>query len=468
METERQSRGFSIEHEMARRDLHNSILELYYYLNSQFLAKDSRFPFENHSRNQILSLIGQSAAFASIDSAESWRKRTLAGISMKFQDHFNKMQNPSDCNNARILTCDLNKSCGFGCQLHHVVYCFIVAYGSNRTLVLVNDGRSWSYSSQGWSAAFLPITNCSFSKISKHAVTDPSWGIGEEYSQKRVMNLPIIDVLSDRPNYLPLAIPRSWSNELLRLHSNPSVFFISQFVHYLMRPSNLLAKKIAQAANEVPFGKGPIVGLQVRRTDKLNSEAVFHDLEEYMRWAEDWFRIEEYRTKSPIKKRVYIATDDPSVFSEAALKYPSYEVYGDLKISNMAQVHTRYSMKSLIGVVIDVELLSRCAYLVCTFSSQVCRIGYELMQLRFGDAGDRFHSLDDIYYFGGQQAHEQIAVEAYRAENEDEIDLEVGDIIVIAGNHWNGFSKGMNRRTGKDGLYPSYKTREKYIIEDFP
>lgn len=30
-------------------------------------------------------------------------------------------------------------------------------------------------------------------------------------------------------------------------------------------------------------------------------------------------------------------------------------------------------------------------------------MGYELMQVRFGDAGDRFHSLDDIYYFGGQQ-----------------------------------------------------------------
>lgn len=30
-------------------------------------------------------------------------------------------------------------------------------------------------------------------------------------------------------------------------------------------------------------------------------------------------------------------------------------------------------------------------------------MGYELMQNRAGDAGDRFHSLDDIYYYGGQQ-----------------------------------------------------------------
>lgn len=29
-------------------------------------------------------------------------------------------------------------------------------------------------------------------------------------------------------------------------------------------------------------------------------------------------------------------------------------------------------------------------------------MGYELMQILQGDAGESFHSLDDIYYFGGQ------------------------------------------------------------------
>ncbi|VDP18510.1 unnamed protein product [Onchocerca flexuosa] len=65
-------------------------------------------------------------------------------------------------------------------------------------------------------------------------------------------------------------------------------------------------------------------------------------------------------------------------------------------------------------------------------------------------------------------AHEQVAVESYRAERNNEIDLKIGDTIGIAGNHWNGFSMGTNRRTGKKGLYPSYKAREKYIVLDFP
>ena len=145
----------------------------------------------------------------------------------------------------------------------------------------------------------------------------------------------------------------------------------------------------------------------------------------------------------------------------------------------------RYTDASLYGVVTDVRMLSRCDYLVCTFSSQVCRVGYELMQLeRGGDSGDRFHSLDDVYYYGGQHgerrstnknktkkrlftAHEQIAIEPHEA-NAGEIELRVGDVVGIAGNHWNGFSKGKNRRTGRSGLYPSYKTRESWRIVDFP
>uniref|UniRef100_A0A8R1TWA8 SH3 domain-containing protein n=1 Tax=Onchocerca volvulus TaxID=6282 RepID=A0A8R1TWA8_ONCVO len=461
--------GFSMKHEIARRELHNSIWELYYYLNNQLaLLHNSSSIFLNHTRNQLLSLLGQAASFKDIDSAESWRTEALANITRIFQNHFDKMQNPDDCKAARILTCDLNKQCGFGCQLHHVTYCFIVAYASNRTLILTDDGRTWNYAPNGWVAAFLPITKCSFSEIFKPNEYADDWSTGKHYSNKRILKLPIVDSLFHPPPYLPLAIPRSYSDELIKLHSNAPAFFISQFIRYLMRPSAILAKEIDQAIKKVPFDEGPIVGLQIRRTDKIHTEATFHDLDEYMKWTEDWFRIEEYRTQSSVKRRIYIATDDPEIFDEVTMKYPNYEIYGDPKISNLAQIHSRYTTGSLIGIVIDIELLSRCIYLVCTFSSQVCRMGYELMQVRFGDAGDRFHSLDDIYYFGGQQAHEQVAVESYRAESNSEIDLKIGDTIGIAGNHWNGFSMGTNRRTGKKGLYPSYKAREKYIVLNFP
>lgn len=35
--------------------------------------------------------------------------------------------------------------------------------------------------------------------------------------------------------------------------------------------------------------------------------------------------------------------------------------------------------------------------------------------------------------------------------------LKVGDQISVAGNHWDGYSKGRNLRTNQVGLYPSFK-----------
>jgi glycoprotein 6-alpha-L-fucosyltransferase len=53
------------------------------------------------------------------------------------------LQHPADCSAARKLLCSLNKDCGFGCQIHHVVHCFAHAVALNRTLVLteVSGGR---------------------------------------------------------------------------------------------------------------------------------------------------------------------------------------------------------------------------------------------------------------------------------------------------------------------------------------
>ena len=56
----------------------------------------------------------------------------------------------------------------------------------------------------------------------------------------------------------------------------------------------------------------------------------------------------------------------------------------------------------------------------------------------------------------------------HHPSDRDEISLEVGDIIGVAGNHWNGFNKGRNHANNRIGLYPEYKTKEKLKIVSFP
>lgn len=75
------------------------------------------------------------------------------------------------------------------------------------------------------------------------------------------------------------------------------------------------------------------------------------------------------------------------------------------------------------------------------------------------------HSLDDVYYFAGQHTHLQKALYDHEARpNSQEISFNTGDQIHTLGNHWDGYSKGINRRTKQEGLYPSYKVTE--VVED--
>ncbi len=62
----------------------------------------------------------------------------------------------------------------------------------------------------------------------------------------------------------------------------------------------------------------------------------------------------------------------------------------------------------------------------------------------------------------------QVVTMSHESRGRGELDLHVGDIIGVAGNHWNGFNKGKNKRTGRTGLYPEYKTKEVVKEVQFP
>ena len=82
------------------------------------------------------------------------------------------------------------------------------------------------------------------------------------------------------------------------------------------------------------------------------------------------------------------------------------------------------------------------------------------MQQRVIDAAWRVQPLDDVYYLGGQNAHNQRAVISNTADWPNEFSFQRGDIIGTEGNHWDGFSKGTDKTSGQSGLYPSYKVEE--------
>ena len=61
--------------------------------------------------------------------------------------------------------------------------------------------------------------------------------------------------------------------------------------------------------------------VHVRRTDK-NTEAAFYSIEEYMYWVDLYYNKLE-RVQTIEQRRVYLATDESNLLSEAKNKYVS-------------------------------------------------------------------------------------------------------------------------------------------------
>lgn len=378
----------SLEYEQLRRRVYSNTQELWNFLNSEVIkaAKigrknspeiapplDALLSLASEHKRSLLNDINQMRAS---DGYEFWRYKESKDLSDLVQRRLNYLQNPEDCSTARKLVCRLNKGCGYGCQLHHVVYCFIMAYATERTLILKSKG--WRYHKAGWEEVFQPISDTC---LDANGATHASW---PGTTETQVLTVPIIDSLNPRPPYLPLAIPADLAPRLMKLHGDPIVWWIGQFLKYLLKPTGETRQMLENGMEKLGFRK-PIVGVHVRRTDKVGTEAAFHGIEEYMMAVDDYYNQLEM-VEAVDKRRVFIASDDPKVIDEAKAKYPHYEIIGDPDVAKVAAVSTRYTDSSLNGIILDIHLLSLSDYLVCTFSSQVCRVAYEIMQTLYPDA----------------------------------------------------------------------------------
>ncbi|XP_072942297.1 alpha-(1,6)-fucosyltransferase [Epargyreus clarus] len=457
--------GPTEEYENLRRRIFSNTKEIWYYVNHE-LTKLLKEEIKPEKIQAILDEVGErkrtilsdQQKLPELDGYHEWRQAEAANVSDLIQRRLRYLQNPPDCREARKVICNLNKGCGFGCQLHHIVYCLIFAYATERTLIL--NSKGWRYNNKGWEYVFHPISDSCVTAYDDKVLQWPG-----SYDAK-VVSLPFIDSISQKPKFLPLAIPQDLAHRIVRFNGDPASWWIGQMLKYVLRPRAAMQKAINDTIAKMNF-KTPIVGVHIRRTDKVGTEAAFHHIDEYMAHVHDYF-AQLQRTRTVSKRRVYLATDDANVLQDARDKYPDYEFLGDPSIAKTAATHRRYTPLSLTGLLVDLHMLSMCDYLVCTFSSQVGRVAYEMMQTNRVDASDSFYSLDDIYYFGGQNAHNRRAIMPHTSRGNQEISFQVGDLIGVAGNHWNGYGRGTNKRTNVNGLIPWYKTADHLVLYPFP
>ena len=114
-------------------------------------------------------------------------------------------------------------------------------------------------------------------------------GEGEDLflAHSRFIRIPTAGQLHRLPplNGMPPSIPQKWAKNVRHCHSNPIVWYISHFVHYVSRPNENLMNHVNDVINRYRNLSSNYFGLHVRRADKV-TEAPYHDLKEYMSYVE--------------------------------------------------------------------------------------------------------------------------------------------------------------------------------------
>nr|CAD2153047.1 unnamed protein product [Meloidogyne enterolobii] len=406
----------------------------------------------------------------------------------KIQSALNRIQNPDNCSNSRILVCKLEQNCGFGCVMHHVSYCLSIASGAGRTLIFEDEGSKWAYNVQ-WNEIFEQITNCSYLEHVKPFLPIPLYA--EPGQSDRIVFLDrrwdMCRVMKKELPHAPEVAPNEIKDFLLENHPNPPLWFLGQLIKYAGRENEKTKNETNQIYSRIPFECGPIVGIHVRLTDK-KAETKLHNLEDYMEWVDFWYDVmvgpkqsldndQLVNSNCTNKRRLFIATDEPnSVLEEANRKWGNkYEIYHgkmDLQYGYHHDDPERISREALIELLSELRILSNCQFVVCTFSSNVCRLTYELMQTIKGDATENVHSLD-YFYAEYWFENEMEAVAEYKIIHEyplspEEIDAEKGDIIVVKTPVLNdGFIRGKNLHSNREGRFPMYLLKEHSRFENF-
>lgn len=437
---------FQPAYQQQRRALSSHIEDLQNFLFAQIAVLQSNRP--NEFGHVMLGVSELFKHILSIDRNLSEvdgmaRARENEAIRIKRLIDLNFMH--SQCANQTIQS-DFVDGCGFGCQMHHMLSRILAAFITQKKFLA--DFSNFIHGVSSFKSLFEPLLEgsadgCyinSSSLFSKGNATNPMVS-----SERR--NLPIPAQLVEKSNILPL-------------HGNPIALFVGHLGRMLLNPTSSMKNDIQAMKKQLNFSS-PIVGVHIRRGDKIGTEAEFHSIDEYMVHVSEYFDIEEIRLQRKVTRKVFLASDESSVFDDLPERYPQYK-FLSTRLAGLRDAEPSDEIRTK-KIAADVLMMAETDFLVCTFSSNVCRLSYELMQTRYDDGSWRFRTLDHIYHSDVTSPHDYLAVED-NFDGQDQLAFKKGDLIEMHINLKNGFCLATNRRTNQQGVFPCYKAIDYVVI----
>lgn len=397
---------------------------------------------------------------------QAWQTKELRELSDLIQHRIHALQNPPNCTSARKILCNYPITMGRGMtsQFHHLTYCVIAAYGTQRTLIIkTRDNDNSGMSLRDY---FLPASDTCTKE------TEAPQPLNNEMAKTVIF--PKDDVLDPRPDYYPKSIPKDIAPRLLNAHTEPFTWWIGQTFINLLKMNDAFKEYIEKLSSRLGFEK-PIIGVQIRRTDKIRSESLLYSVEEYMNIVDDYFSEMEMQGVNLTTRRVFLVTDDYSVALEVQKKYPQYHILFNKDSIATASKFKRRSKANKQLLMADVYFLSHTDGLVCKMSSNICRIAYELLHTPHTDATRKIYNVDLPYYFHYQSPRYMKARYPHTPRSANELELQNGDRVMDDHTYYrwnrnphNGINYGTNMRTGKAGFYPVHKTLDDLLLADTP
>ena len=86
-----------------------------------------------------------------------WKNNEAKLLKQDFIKEINSIQNPTQISNQKKISCNMKPACGFGCQMHHLEYCLLTSFVTNRTMIL--NSKGWTYNKNGFEEYFQNISN---------------------------------------------------------------------------------------------------------------------------------------------------------------------------------------------------------------------------------------------------------------------------------------------------------------------
>lgn len=263
-------------------------------------------------------------------------------------------------------------------------------------------------------------------------------------------------------------IPADLAPRLEKLFMEPTAWWQGQMKKYFLKLLPQLDDVVARNVRKLNV-KTPIAGIHVRRTDKVGAEANKYNVEDYMRHVEMYFdRLSLFHKVE--KRRVFVASDDLDVIEMVKMTYPHYEVIANTEAAaEVENKNNRFSFNAVMGAITDMYLLSKCDYVVCTFSSNIGRHIYQMMSTFRHDSFHRVRSLDARFHNFWEKQNYFVAVMNHKATHSNEVDMTAGDQIIV-NPLFNAYGQYYvtNPRTNQTGYIPAFKVEDVVDAVEFP